>query len=180
MEKVAVAFFKAWEGELDDKLIDIVTGFQGFSHCELVITKNHTIGAHYINDGVVECFYKDIYSDPRWSILEKEVGEGQRRNIIQKGISYLGRGYDTKGVVCTALLKKPLCINKKETWCSKLVAKCIKHELDIGSIDLMPNELFKMMLDKGWRISHRKKLSAPLEKDKEIDRFGRIKIKKTR
>jgi hypothetical protein len=176
MAKLRVAFFKADAGQLDDKLIDLVTGNDGFSHCEIMFSVNHTIAAHYINNGVIECYYNNLSSDSRWVILEKEVSNYYKSSTFNLAKSFLGKKYDTKGVVCTALLKRPICTNKDSTWCSKLVARCMIDQID-KDINIMPNDLYNTLLDNGWRVTHKTLQSKYNKSNKEIDRFGRIGIK---
>jgi hypothetical protein len=176
MAKLRVAFFKASSGELDDKLIDLVTGNDGFSHCELMFSIKHTIAAHYLNGGVIECYYNNLSSDPRWVILEKEVSGYYKSSTLNLAKSFLGQGYDTKGVVCTALLNRPICIDKNSTWCSKLIARCMIDQID-KDINIMPNDLYKALLYSGWRIVDKTLQSKNNKSDKELDRFGRIGIK---
>jgi hypothetical protein len=168
-----VAFFNAWKGAIDDKLIDIVTGNGGYSHCELVIGNNKTIASHYIDNAVITCEYQNLLSNALWNVLELEVKGSELNKIKAYAETQLGIEYDTKGVVCTALRGEALCVNNKKVWCSKLVARALKSSKIFSDINIncMPNELYNYLTDKGFLSVSSLASSVPTN---ALDRYGRI------
>jgi hypothetical protein len=172
MATIKVAFFKADKGEWDDKLIDLATGRLGFSHCELVVNRKTTYGAHFIDGKVIKCHYNDIFTDPRWVVIEKEIDKATKNAIIDWAKDEeLGKEYDVMGVVCSTLIKRGLCVDPDETWCSKMVANCLALE----ETDVTPNELFVTLTDNGFRKISILESDKETKKEVEIDRLGRIK-----
>jgi hypothetical protein len=168
-----VAFFKAWKGGIDDKLIDIVTGNGGYSHCELVVGNNTTIASHYIDNSVIICEYQNLLANALWDVLEINVKNKEFNKIKAYAETLLGVEYDTKGVTCTALVGKPVCINNRKIWCSKLIARSLKSSSLFSDINInsMPNELYEYLTDKGFlRVSS---LASSMPTN-ALDRYGRI------
>jgi len=140
MSKIRVAFFKASHGQLDDKIIDLGSGRLGYSHCEMLVGDNVTIGAHYTDGKVVESYYPNILTSLAWTVLELNAPKA----IEQRMKAQLGVEYDTAGVACKFVGLRA-CIDPSKTWCSKAVA----HALRMDDIDIMPNYLFEWMIHQG-------------------------------
>ena len=180
---VYVTFYKSTFGEWDDKIIDKVTGGLGYSHCEILTSTNKSIGAHYKDGGVIECEYNDILDDPRWDVYVLDIDPDK---VMKYLIGALGDPYDLKGVLITALtpFKKD---NKGSKWCSELCSKALNEELKDQFNPLsMPNELARKIIvhPKSTYLSNRKLDGSLVDwlfntRD-ELDRYGRVKIDKTK
>jgi len=175
---VGVAFFKAASGEIDDKVIDKVTGGLGFSHVELMVSDTETIGSHYLAKGVKKFTYgKPLDMDDRWVVINVPVSDAA--SVIEYAKNQIGKSYDAFGVVVTALTPFK-CDCKNSVWCSELVAKALMVDENHKSVDplAMPNDLFEyLFIEKGYHPHRKVSTDDYSEKEcLEIDRFGRIKI----
>jgi hypothetical protein len=174
---VFVSFFKADRGEWDDKLIDKLTGGLGYSHCEILVSDNKSIGSHYIDGGVIECEYNNLLSDPRWDIWVLDITPAKVMKYLKDS---LGEPYDAKGVIVTALTPFKYDVEGAK-WCSELCAKALNEELkDYFDPLAMPNDLVRAILrhPKSSYVSTRSTEGSVLDfffKDREeLDRFGRV------
>ena len=180
MEKLRIAFYKASNGQFDDKFIDKFSGNLGYSHCEVVLNESTMIGAHYLADGVNTFYYNNIYTSGYWDVLELDLPSDLP---IEYANTCIGVGYDVLGVVLY-FIGLTFGDDKDKVWCSEFCARVInkatnekKHKL-IEDVLIMPNDLYAYMKDElgATRVTNLKsKKRARSTKQPEIDRFGRIK-----
>lgn len=145
MPKLRIAMYKAKYGDWTDKLIDWFTGGGGYSHCELVINANRTIGSHIAVGGVSYFYYDDIYTNQRWDIFELD---SMDRVAIAYAEKQLGKKYDLVGLVLNFLLPV-FSIKGKDNgkwWCSELVMAAINKQLPSGyPTQVSPNDIIQIL-----------------------------------
>ena len=123
--EVYLAFFKAKEGRLADKLISLVDGSK-YSHVELVVRPKHRPSSYFkcytshMNDGGVRV--KTMFLTPRiWDLVHVDVDLKYALEFFE----YNKKGkYDYLGLFTTILNWWP---HSKNSWfCSELVAAMLK------------------------------------------------------
>ncbi len=161
------------KGRIRDKIVDFFTGNLGYTHCELVITPQKTIGSHYLyKSGVQYFYYNNIYNNPRWDIYEVD---GELQVALKYARKQVGTPYDLKGVLLYFIGLK-FGDDRKGVWCSEYLAEVINRTTGskINTM-IMPNVFLKHLLkDFGAMLvlSHKCKT---ITNCKEIDVLGRVK-----
>ncbi len=178
--KLEIAFYKAKYGGIDDKFINYFSGKEGYSHCEVVMSATHMIGAHYTGNGVNNFYYNNVYNSKYWDIVSIEVSDDNYKAFCE---AMVGTPYDTLGVALSFIGINQIAREHK-VWCSEFCALAYnssdKHILRDTLV--MPNELFVTLMYLGGTIV---KSTAGSELDKrgdnkqEIDRYGRVSYGKT-
>ena len=180
MNKLRIAFYKAQNGNWDDKLIDRFSGGLGYSHCEVVVNSTTMIGAHYLAKGVAKFRYNDIYSDPMWDIYEIDMDNAQTISYAEFMVGRLG--YDTTGVVLY-FIGLHMGDDKTDVWCSEFCARAINKGFNPKGVDklidnvlTMPNEFYTDFLALGAiKVNKLNARRNRTHKNKPtIDRYGRV------
>ena len=174
---VDIAFFKAKRGGFDDKVIDLVTGRRGYSHCEVVIAPNTTVGAHATGKGVATYYYTDLHNNPDWDIVRFEHGDLER--VKDFLIYQLGKPYDYIGVALYAIGLE--IYQSKGVWCSELCEYALiasGSEYTSDEEMPMPNDLIDNLMDnnQGTLLSKEAILHSSDDSARTIDKYGRTKI----
>lgn len=131
-----IAFYKAHEGTFVDKIIDIRTGFYGYSHVELVFSDGMCFSASY-RDGQ-KCRFKKIDLDEKWEIVDLDIDMEEERQIRIRAGHYVGAKYDFFGILFWYVI--PIRRqDKKKWWCSEIVSKLLNYE----KIQVSPNYMAK-------------------------------------
>jgi len=165
--KTKIAFYKAKNGNWDDKFIDFVTGKKGYSHCEIVINSMTMIGSHYTMNGVREAKYNNVYESGLWDVYEINI---PYKDTIKKARSMLGLEYDLLGAIISPFFEYDP--HPSKVFCSEFCAEC----LGLKNTIITPNDLFEYVLyDMEAQFSTSvgsKNLNKPI-----MDRYGRTSIK---
>ncbi len=174
MNKIHIAMYKG-KGRIRDKIVDLFTGNLGYTHCELVITPQKTIGSHYLyKNGVQYFYYNNIYNNPRWDIYEVD---GDLQVALKYARKQVGTPYDLAGVILY-FIGLTYGDSRKGVWCSEYLAEVINraNKSKINTM-IMPNILIKV-LKKSFSAVHIVRYLNPKCKTitncKEIDELGRI------
>jgi len=173
MKKLNIAFFKSTHGNYQDKIIDLGSGADGYSHCEIVIDAQTSIGAHYEQNGVIEYRYNNIYDLDCWDIIELPI-KGSPAKV--KAVQMVGTPYDLRGVILY-YFKLKFGASNKAVWCSEMCALCINEsEKILDDTLIMPNDLFNILKNHGGSkiVKTNSKKKNKNTKNPIIDRFGRI------
>jgi len=147
-----LAFYKKEKGKLLDKVIDLFTGRNGYSHVEIVFDGTHEINKEY-NYSKANCFgisgrenivrYKDIdLTNGHWDIYQvtglfnTTIDDFQERRIKDKANKYLDLKYDYIGILFDWVIPVGFQLNNK-WYCSELANMLIKR----GHKRISPNGL---------------------------------------
>ena len=149
-----IALYKAETGTLIDKLINIWTGFYGYSHSEIVFDKiyghpkdKYMCCSSSPRDGEIRFDGIDIYSR-HWELIDiPEIETPQQEQEIYDFLKTLeGAKYDWKGIFLTFVFS---FINKqddKKWWCSEICGFVInKYVNENFKYRISPNKLAKKL-----------------------------------
>ncbi len=146
-----IAFYKAKNGKLLDRVINVWTGCHGYSHTEIVFDKiyPHNNGEYLCcsADGRtnsvrfknidVKSFHWVLIDIPEIDTIEKE------QEVYQLMRSFKGAKYDWYGIFCSFVF----AFNKqddKKWWCSELCAYVLNKYVDSSlKFRISPNKLAK-------------------------------------
>jgi len=149
-----IAFYIASTGTLIDKLINVWTGFYGYSHCEIVfdhieISDDDKWWACSAapRDGEVRFKKIDIHSS-HWELIDiptvnTKDDELKVYNFLKE---YEGSKYDWQGILLYfifAFMKKQ---DNKKWWCSEICAYTLREFIDPKlSYRISPNKFAKKL-----------------------------------
>lgn len=128
-----LALYKAAEGTLLDKVIDLGSGLYGYSHCELVFDRivPDVGGKSYCYSSSPregECRFKYIDLDSgKWEVIDlSDQFEWEDESIMfQDAKFFQGAEYDYYGIICWyvfAFIKKQ---KSSQWWCSEICARLL-------------------------------------------------------
>lgn len=132
-----MAFYIGEKGTILDRIIDIWSGWYGYSHCELVFSDGMSFSASP-REGKVR--FKRIDYDDKWVIRDLPFSYEMEDVIRGRCREYLGKSYDYIGVLLYYGLFTDI-YDKKKWWCSEICAKLI----GMDDYHITPNQLAKRL-----------------------------------
>ena len=149
-----IALYKSETGTIVDKLINIWTGFYGYSHCEIVFDKiyGHSDGKWMCCSADArtnEVRFKKIDIESRhWLIIDipeiDTVEKEQQVFNLMKTID--GAKYDWKGIFLSFILPWFKKQDDKKWWCSEICAYVLnKFVNETFKFRISPNKLAKKL-----------------------------------
>jgi len=146
-----VAFYIAESGNFVDKIINLWTGFYGYSHCEIVFENfGPTEDYHkYLccsaapREGKVRFKEIDIYSK-HWHVidLDDDINENTAFDYVNKMI---GAKYDWKGILLYFIFMFIKKQDKNKWWCSEFVGNFLNEFYKPTKFRVSPNRLAKKL-----------------------------------
>lgn len=152
-----IAFYKKEKGTMVDYIIDAMSGFGGYSHCELIFDGN----AKDYDYSKAYCFgisgqdactrFKVInLKSGNWDIFDINDKTIIESEVVKKAYNYLNAKYDYIGIFFTWIIPTGWQTEKK-WWCSELCSMLLFGE---ESCRVSPNRLAKNNRLKKYEFSN--------------------------
>jgi hypothetical protein len=146
-----IAFYRASEGNIADKAINLWTGGKGFSHVELVFSNGLCFSSSQRDGG---CRFKKILLKPeKWFIVNWPVSEEEEEEIKDLCRSQIGKDYDWAGILFWFVFPFKGQSDRR-WWCSEVCSWALGWE----KYRIHPNKMLKEA------IKRAKKLQGDLDK----------------